>query len=867
MKSKQILFPILLVFLLFTSCQSNKRPPYLDPSLDFETRAKDLVSRMTLEEKVSQMVYNAPAIERLSIPQYNWWGECLHGVARAGKATVFPQAIALAAMFDTAQMHLLADIISDEARAKYYEFQKRGKRGIYQGLTFWSPNINIFRDPRWGRGQETYGEDPYLTGQMGVSFIKGLQGDDQRYLKLVATAKHYLVHSGPEPIRHQFNAVISERDFRDTYLPAFRSAVVDAGVYSVMCAYNRYMGKPCCGSDEILTQILRHELGFKGYIVSDCWAVMDFYTGHKVAGTMEEAAALAVRSGTDLNCGISFPSLPKAVEQGLITEEEITTSVERLMLARMKLGMFDSPERVPWSNIPYESVNSRKHERIAYETTLKSLVLLKNEKNTLPLSKDLKTLAVIGPNADDVEVLLGNYNGTPYDPVTPLQGIRQKIGKKTKVLYALGCEWAENMPVVEMIPKEALFTNEAKDTSGLHAAFYPNLDFTGKPVAKAINDTVNFNWWDTTPYGSLPDDTFGVRWTGFLVPPVTGIYVLGAEARDFKLFIGDSLVARFHSDHAAMKQYSEMYLEAGKAYPIRLDFTDFHGDASIRLFWRVPGRDLEKEAMAAARKADAVVMFMGLSPRLEGEEMSVDVEGFKGGDRTSLDLPKVQENLIRKVHALGKPIVLVLLNGSALSINWENENIPAILEAWYPGQAAGTAIADVLFGDYNPAGRLPVTFYKSIKQLPPFESYDMKGRTYRYMTEAPLYPFGYGLSYTTFAYSNLQLEKDTILPGEKVHAYVDVTNTGKIAGDEVVQLYIRDMESSVVRPKYELQGFHRVNIQPGQTVTVEFLLQDRNLEFYSEKDKKYIVEPGEFLIMVGPSSREKDLVTTVLHVK
>ncbi len=853
-------------FIFFGGGCLEKKYPYQDPSLDFEVRANDLVSRMTLEEKVGQMVYNAPAIKRLGIPEYNWWNECLHGVARAGKATVFPQSIGLAAMFDTAQMFRIAGIIADEARAKYNEFQQKGKRGIYQGLTFWSPNINIFRDPRWGRGQETYGEDPYLTGQMGVAFIKGLQGDDKRYLKLVATAKHYVVHSGPEPIRHEFNAVISERDFRDTYFPAFRASVTEGNVYSVMCAYNRYMGKPCCGSDQILNGILRNELGFNGYVVSDCWAVMDFYQEHRVVKTQEEAAALAVRSGTDLNCGVSFPSLTDAVKKGLITEEEITTAVQRLMLARMKLGMFDPPDRVPFNRIPYEVVNSKKHQNIALESTLKTIVLLKNENKTLPLSKNLNSIAVIGPNANDVEVLLGNYNGTPYSPVTPLQGIIDKVGKKMKVFYAPGCDWAENMPVVETVPSHVLYLNPACDTSGLKAEFFSNLDMSGQPLVTAVYDTIDLNWWEAPPYNGLPDDSFSVRWTGYFVPPVSGMYFLGGEARDFRLFLGDSLIAYYHSEHHAMKRYGQMELTEGNAYPIRLEFSDIHGDASCRLLWSPPGRKLEQEALQAVNQADAVIMFMGLSPRLEGEEMRVDAEGFRGGDRINLDLPKVQEQLLKKVHDTGKPVILVLLNGSPLSINWAEENIPAILEAWYPGQAAGTAIAEVLFGDYNPAGRLPVTFYKSVRQLPPFENYDMKGRTYRYMTGEPLYPFGHGLSYTTFAYSNLRLERDTIRSGEQVRVFVDITNTGEMRGDEVAQLYIRDPVSTVTRPTRELQGFRRVNIEPGQTVTVEFLIQPKNLEYYSVKEKKYIIEPGEFIIMVGRSSALDDLIYRPLVV-
>ena len=863
---KKPAFILITLVFMFMRCDREARLPYLDPSLSFEERADDLVSRMTLEEKVSQMVYGAAAIERLGIPEYNWWNECLHGVARAGKATVFPQAIALAAMWDTAAMSEMAKVTADEARAKYNEFQRKGKRGIYQGLTFWSPNINIFRDPRWGRGMETYGEDPFLTGRMAVAFIKGLQGNDPQYMKVVATAKHYVVHSGPEPDRHSFDAVVSERDFRDTYLPAFRASILEGKAYSVMCAYNRYLGEPCCGSSYILQDILRDELGFDGYVVSDCWAINDFFDGHNVVSTPQEAAAMAVKAGTDLNCGNSYPSLVDAVSQGLIGEEELDVSVKRLMMARLKLGMFDPAEKVPFNRIPYEMVNSKSNEKLAADVAKKSMVLLKNENNTLPFANDGGTIAVIGPNANDVEVLLGNYNGTPYNPVTPLRGIREKVNRNTTVLYAPGCEHAEGLPILETIPAGVLLTSEKMDVRGLQAEMFPNLTFGGSPVASQVHDTIDFNWWEGTPHDALKDDNFGVRWTGYLVPPVSGRYVIGAEARDFKLFIADEQIASYHSEHHAVKRYAQIDLEAGKAYPVKLDFTDFHGDATVRLLWSVPGRQMEKEALEIAQKADKIVLFMGLSPRLEGEEMRVNVEGFHGGDRLSLDLPKLQQELIKKIHALGKPTVLVLLNGSALSINWEAKNIPAILEAWYPGQAAGNAIADILFGDYNPAGRLPVTFYKSVDQLPPFDDYNMKGKTYRYFEKEVLYPFGYGLSYTTFSYSNLRIENNDIASGGTATVSVDVTNTGNINGEEVVQLYLSYPESYKDAPLKDLRGFARVNIPKGATQTVSFTLKTEQLEYYHTGEKKYLVEPGTYAIMVGTSSDDKSLLRAEMEV-
>lgn len=859
---------ITIAFILISSCTPKAdRLPYQNPNLSFDERVDDLVSRMTLEEKVSQMTNNAAAIERLGVPEYNWWNECLHGVARMGKATVFPQAIGLAATFDQDHMSNVATVISDEARAKYHYFQSQGKRGIYQGLTFWSPNINIFRDPRWGRGMETYGEDPYLTGKMGVAFIKGLQGDDQKYLKTVATSKHYIVHSGPEPDRHSFDAVIGEQDFRDTYLPHFKMTVEDANVWSVMCAYNRYMGEACCGSSTLLMDVLHDELGFQGYVVSDCGAIRDFYTGHHVADSAADAAALGVRSGTDLNCGNVYPALIKAVEAGLINENEIDVSVKRLMMARMKLGMFDPDEMVPWSDIPHEVVDCENHRILALETARKSIVLLKNDHNLLPLPKNIGKIAVIGPNSDDVEVLNANYNGIPTNPVTPLQGIIEKIGKEN-VLYALGCEHASGLPVLEEVPSTALFTDESMLVKGLTGQYFANKSFDGEPLETRVDPEVNFYWWDEAPFENLNDDDFCVRWTGYIVPPVSGKFALGGEGLNgFSIFLEDSLLVRFRNIHHALKRYQFIELKANKAYRIQIDYYEEHGDASMKLLWAVPGKNLEKEAMEAAGKADAVILFMGLSPRLEGEEMGVRLEGFQGGDRTDIQLPKIQQNLIKKIHSLNKPTILVLLSGSALAVNWENENMPAIIEAWYGGQAAGTAIADVIFGDYNPAGRLPVTFYKSVKDLPPFTDYNMAGKTYRYFEKEPLYAFGYGLSYTRFEYSKPELENDVIGINEPVIVSTQVTNTGDLEGEEVVQLYIRDDGSSVVRPLRELKGFTRIKLEPGYTKTIEFEITPRELEFYDVVKREYIVEPGTFTIFIGSSSRLEDLKEVSLTVK
>ncbi len=825
--------------------------PFMNPALSIEERVDDLLSRMTLEEKVSQLVNGASAIERLGIPGYNWWNECLHGVARAGKATVYPQAIGLAATWDTYLMRRVAVSISDEARAKHHEFVRKGKRGIYTGLTFWSPNINIFRDPRWGRGMETYGEDPYLTGRMGIEFVRGLQGDNPKYLKVVATVKHYAVHSGPEPARHTFDARVSQRDLWTTYLPHFEMCVEEGNAYSAMGAYNRFMGVPCNASTLLLEEILREKWGFAGYVVSDCGAINDIHAYHKYVRTPEEAAALAVKAGCDLNCGMQYMHLVNAVEKGFITENEIDVSVRRLFEARLRLGMFDPPEMVPYSRIPYNVVDSPEHRNLAIEAARKSIVLLKNEDNLLPLSKDLRKIAVIGPNADDVEVLLGNYNGIPTNPVTPLEGIRRKVEPQTEVIFAPGCPWAENLPRMEIVPREALTTEFSGETRhGLTAEYYNNRDFNGDPSHTRVDAQVNFNWWDGAPYPEFDDDNFGVRWRSKLRATKTGIYAIGGNGfSGFRIFFEGKRIVQFESTHEAATRFETVFMEEGKEYDIRLECWDRQGDAHMRLLWAPPGRDFEKEAIEAARRSDVVVMCMGLSPRLEGEEMRVDVEGFSGGDRLTLDLPAIQERLIQTITRMGKPVVLVLLNGSAVSINWADEHVPAIVEAWYPGQAAGTAIADVLFGDYNPAGRLPVTFYRSERQLPPFEEYHMEGRTYKYFRQNPLYPFGHGLSYTTFSYDGLGVP-EKIEPGENATITVRLKNTGDVAGEEVVELYLTDESASVPVPIRSLAGFQRVFLEPGEECWVAFTIEPGQMAIITDSGHR-VIEPGIFRISVG----------------
>lgn len=783
-----------IIFLFLVLCvviTAQQKPKYLNTKLTNEERAADLVGRMTLKEKVSQMVYTAPAIPRLGIAEYNWWNECLHGVARNGLATVFPQAIGLAATWDRDLIYYVGSTISDEARAKYNDAIKNNKHGIYQGLTFWSPNINIFRDPRWGRGMETYGEDPFLTGQIGMQFVKGLQGNDPKYLKVVATAKHFAVHSGPEPDRHSFNAKVSEYDLRETYLPAFKTLVQEAGVYSVMCAYNRFRDYACCGSNELIQKILRNEWKFKGYVVTDCWAVADIYQYHKIVPTKEEASALSVKAGSDLECGNSFPSLVAAVKQGLIKEKELDVALIRLMVARMKLGQFDPQEMVPFSKYDLSKLDSKENKKIALETARKSIVLLKNENNILPLKKNIKNIAVVGPNADDVEILYGNYNGYASNPITPLQGLKRKL-PNAKIVYERGCELADGIPTFDIIPASALIADVNKKENGLKGEYFDNIEFKGEPVIKRTDKRIDFNWWTKSPLKKPAAGKFGIRWSGYLVPEKTGKYAIGGCGLDgYKIYFEDSLLVKYFGEHEANKAYKYVNVDAGKAYKVKIEYTSSNRNSFFQLLWSQPETDLEERALAAVKKADVVIMFMGLSPRLEGEEMTVKVKGFGGGDRSSLDLPESQENLIKKIKATGKPAILVLLNGSAVSINWANDNIPAIIEAWYPGQAAGDAIADVLFGDYNPSGKLPVTFYKSVEQIPAFTDYSMRDRTYRYFTGDVLYPFGYGLSYSEFEYKNLRLQKNKIADNESVYLYADVTNKSKVKGVETIQLYVK----------------------------------------------------------------------------
>jgi len=698
--------------------QMSDCPVYLDESKSFEERARDLVSRMTIEEKVSQMLFNAPAIPRLGIPAYNWWNEALHGVARAGTATVFPQAIGMAATFDEDLIKRVAEVISDEARAKHHEYSRKNDRGIYKGLTFWSPNVNIFRDPRWGRGHETYGEDPYLTSRLGVAFVKGLQGDHPKYLKVAACAKHFAVHSGPEAERHSFNAEASPKDLRETYLPAFEACVKEAKVESVMGAYNRTNGEPCCGSKTLLMDILRGEWGFEGHVTSDCWAVRDFHLHHKVTATAPESAALAVKNGCDLNCGNTYGNLLIALEEGLITEEDIDRSVTRLMMTRMKLGMFDKEENVPYTKIPYEVNDCQEHRNLAREVAERSITLLKND-GILPLDLDkINSVAVIGPNADSRKALMGNYYGTASKYVTVLEGIRDILGKDKRVFYSVGSALAD--------------------------------------------------------------------------------------------------------------QFSE-------------GLSRMLGEGPDRL----------SEAVSCAEKADVTILCLGLDESLEGEEGDTGNEYFSG-DKADLSLPKCQVQLLEAILATGKPVIVVVLAGSALDLRLADEKANAVLQAWYPGEEGGHAVASIIFGRSNPCGRLPVTFYYGAEDLPDFRDYSMKGRTYKYMETEALYPFGFGLSYTSFDYSNLSLSADRIKAGESFECSVTIRNTGKYDGYEVAQLYLKDMEAGAVVPRWQLNGIRCVFLKAGEEKTVSFKLTPRQMALVDDEGN-IVLEPGKFRVYVGGS--------------
>jgi beta-glucosidase len=836
-------------------------PAYKDPSLPIEKRVEDLISRMTLEEKVSQMRDHAVAIPRLGVPKYDWWNEGLHGVAFAGYATNFPQVIGMAATWDTGLVHSMGETVSTEARAKYNDAMRHDQHEAFFGLTFWAPNINIFRDPRWGRGQETYGEDPFLTSRMGVAFVSGMQGSDPKYFRVISTPKHYAVHSGPEPLRHSFNVNVSPHDLEDTYLPAFRATVTRAHAQSVMCAYNAVDGAPACASKFLLQDTLRGAWKFDGYVVSDCSAIADVYEGHHYSADMPHAAAAAVKAGTDLECGYkagqAFPSLIDAVHQGLIKEADLDNAVRRLFRARFKLGMFDPPSSFPYGQIPVSQVNSPEHRRLSLRAARESIVLLKNQGHTLPLEASLARIAVIGPTAELVQSLQGNYNGPPPSPVSPLEGIEKRFSS-ARVAYAQGSTLVEGFAM----PIEHTALHPASGSgNGLTGEYFSSPDLSGTPALTRTDLNVNFNWDKVVPVNGLQRNNYSVRWSGSFTPPAPGEYKLGVRvnycyscdnAEGFRLYLDGKLLVesggQATGDRDVATEAPVTFSDA-KPHPIRLEYFHRTGTAGIDLTWQAPAAALRDEAVEAAKESEVTIAFVGLSPSLEGEEMSVKLAGFSGGDRTSIDLPAAQEELLKALAATGKPLVVVLQNGSALAVNWAQENAAAVLEAWYPGEEGGTAIAETLTGANNPAGRLPVTFYASLDQLPPFEDYSMRNRTYRYFQGKPLYGFGYGLSYSTFEYSNLKLSSSQLKAGDDLTVDVDVRNTSGPAGDEVAELYLA-FPPTPSRPIRALRGFERLHLAPGESRHATFKLKPRDLSMVNEKGE-HLVAPGEYSIFVG----------------
>ncbi len=867
---KNALFVI--IFLSMTiSCQKqaplvgdNYEFPFLNPELNIDDRVDDLVSRMTRDEKVNQLFNQAPAIKRLGVPEYNWWNEALHGVARAGKATVFPQAIGMAATFNEELMYEIATVISDEARAKHNHFSQNNVRSIYTGLTFWSPNINIFRDPRWGRGQETYGEDPFLTSRMAVNFIKGLQGDDPKYFKTIATAKHYGIHSGPEFTRHSDNYYVNDRDLYQTYLPAFEAAVKEANVQSVMCAYNRFREQPCCGSDLLLQRILRDKFGFGGYVVTDCGAVTDFYkeANHNLVDRPSKAWGWALSAGADLNCeeakAFVEDNLDEAFEKGYINEADMNKALKRLFKARFQLGMFDTPELNPYNAIPYDIVGQETHLEVAKEAARQSLVLLKND-GILPLNQGTK-VAVIGPNADNEDVLLGNYNGVPINPSTPLIALRKRLNED-ELVYAHGGPLVPKIyGHLKPVPDGRYFHYENGTLqSGLKAQYFEGDTFSGSPAITRIDNAINFEW-ELSPINELLEETFCVQWEGVFIPDKTGTYIFNGTA-DLSLDGKVILDQKF-----GYIEYDEILLEEGKEYKLQSTYIKRpHWWSNLlyptaKLVWAETSttRDYELEALQAANAADVILFCGGISPRLEGEEMKLDIEGFAHGDRTNIELPINQKSLLEKISAIGKPIVYVNFSGSAIALNWEKENLSAIIQAFYPGEQTGEAIAELIFGDFSPSGKLPITFYKSVDDLPDFSDYQMEGRTYRYFNGEVLFPFGYGLSYTEFEYADL-IMPETIKVGTPLNLQMKITNNGDNDAYDVVQLYLTDEEASAQVPFKTLVAFKKVFLEKGASKQLSFTIDPDKMSIINNNYEK-VIEPGDFQVsIIGSSDLGKSL--------
>ena len=842
---------------------------WFDASQPLDRRVDALVSSMTLEEKAEQMNNHAPAIPRLGVPEYDYWSEGLHGIARSGYATLFPQAIGLAATWDLNLQHQVATVVSTEARAKYNQAMRDNVHRIFFGLTIWSPNINIFRDPRWGRGQETYGEDSYLTSRMGVEFVKGLQGDDPKYFLTVATPKHFAVHSGPESLRHEFNVDVSPRDLEDTYLPAFRATATEAHADSVMCVYNAIDGEPGCANKMLLQKYLRGFWKFNGFVTSDCGAITDFYSsrGHHFSPDMAHASATAVKTGTDTACGRDYSGLVQAVHEGLISEAEVDTSLRRLFIARFRLGMFDPPSLVKYAQLPFSVVDSPEHRALALKTAHESIVLLKND-GTLPLKPGIHRIAVIGPNAASLPAIEGNYFAIPSHPDLPVDGITSALRGKATVIYQQGSAYVEGLPIV--VPRTAFHPEKGSKAEGLQAEYFASSAFTGTPILRRIDKQIDFNWDSSSPVPHVPFMDFGVRWTGIISVPASGAYHFVThmfrtsgcdEHEQFAVWIDGKLIA---TNSATVNGRTSSSCSSGYDYSfpdtaehnIRIEYAhaDKFNAAGIIFQWAAPADAQRQQAVKAAQDSDLVLAFVGLSPDLEGEEMPVHVNGFDGGDRTSIEMPQTQEQLLEALGATGKPVVVVLMSGSAVAMSWAKDHAAALVEAWYPGEAGGEAIADILTGKSNPSARLPITFYASDKQLPPFNDYRMQRRTYRYFQGEPLYSFGYGLSYTKFKYSGLKLSKTSLAAGKNLSADVTVTNTGTLGGDEVAELYLVPPQQGS-NPVRSLEGFHRVQLAPHASTVVHFELSSRDLSGVDEAGHR-AVRAGAYQIYVGGAQPE-----------
>ena len=855
--------------------QSSATRPYLDTSLSPEQRAADLVHRMTLAEKASEMQNTSAAVPRLNIPAYQWWSEALHGVINDG-VTEYPEPVGLAATFDVPGIHTMAAQIGIEGRIKHVQNVREGHTGIMGGLDFWSPNLNIFRDPRWGRGQETYGEDPFLTGRMGVAYVTGLQGDNPKYYLAIATPKHYAVHSGPEPTRHFADVDVSKHDEVDTYEPAFRAAIVEGKAGSVMCAYNAINGEPACANQYLLQNQLRGKWGFQGYVVSDCDAVKDIAANHRYRPTQAQGVAISVIRGTDNEC-VTFTSrfgepvdkaYIDAVQQGYLPESTLDTALIRLFAARIKLGMFDPPDMVPYTKIDEKELDSAEHRAQARKLANESMVLLKND-GLLPLKPGIKTIAVIGPLADQTRPLLGNYAGQPTHIVSILDGLHAEFPNAV-ITFVPGTQFlrTDGTPV----PDSLLTGPDGKP--GLKADYNEGIR-RGPPVPGTSTTPITSR---TEPNVNLTDKnlppeiagrkTFGVQWSGFLTPAESGDFILGVRAEGFARLTADGtqVAMAFGGGGGPSASVGRVHLEKGRKVALNITYGSANGKSHAELIWAPVNKEPSADALAAATNADAVIAVVGITSRLEGEQMPVSEPGFLGGDRTSIDLPQPEEELVEAVAATGKPLAVVLMNGSALAVNWINEHANAVLEAWYPGEEGGAAVAETLSGKNNPAGRLPVTFYTGVDQLPNFEDYGMANRTYRYFAGKPLYPFGYGLSYTTFSYSGLSVPTSAVAAGQPLGADVTVTNTGQSAGDEVVQLYLKFPELKGA-PRVALRGFQRIHLEAGASQRVHFDLKERELGIVTEEGNP-IIAPGDYTISIGGGQPDTSatVVTGKFHI-